>query len=169
MRGWHAGETGLGEERVTRGKYAIEHVMPRKWLPHWVLPEGLESDVERDRLIHTLGNLTLLTTKLNSKVSNAPWLGAPGKRKVLEDHDVLFLNRDLLRTTGDIWTEGRPCFSPFEAATAIKGQRTNGLWFVLVDQASRRSLRNVRSDYLNEMAVDAEDDEGDEDNGDDEE
>lgn len=102
-------------------------------------------------------------------MSNAPWLGAPGKRKVLEAHDVLFLNRDLLRTTGDIWTEGRPCFSPFEAATAIKGQRTNGLWFVLVDQASRRSLRNVRSDYLNEMAVDAEDDEGDEDNGDDEE
>jgi hypothetical protein len=41
-------------------------------------------------------------------------------------------------------------------------------WFFLVDQASRRSLRAVRRDYVDAMAVDVEDDEpGDE--GDDDE
>jgi hypothetical protein len=38
-RGWRGNELGLGGERVARGKYAIEHVMPRKW-DYWPLPEG---------------------------------------------------------------------------------------------------------------------------------
>jgi hypothetical protein len=93
----------MGEERVTRGTFAIEHVMPRKWLANWPL-DGAD-EAERDRSIHTLGNLTLLTRKLNSKVSNGPWLGTGGKRKGLEDHDVLFLNRDLVKKAVDRWTD----------------------------------------------------------------
>lgn len=94
QRGWKDGKEGLGGERVARGVYAIEHVMPRKWEMHWPLVEGTGAD-ERERLIHTLGNLTLLTGKLNSKVSNACWLGESGKRQGLEAHDVLFLNKPL--------------------------------------------------------------------------
>ena len=60
-RGWKEGRPGLGDERVARGSYAIEHVMPRKWLAHWPL-DG-HDEAERDRYIHTLGNLTLLTGK----------------------------------------------------------------------------------------------------------
>src|SRR5690606_35730304 len=52
-------------------------------------------------------NLTLLTGKLNSKVSNGPWLGDSGKRAALEAHDVLLLNRDLLKSSGDQWTDDR--------------------------------------------------------------
>lgn len=99
-RGYRANKAGLGEERVSRGKYAIEHVMPRKWTQHWPLPGGAESEAEREGLLHTFGNLTLLRKRLNSKVSNGPWLGASGKRAGLEEHDVLFLNRELVKTPG---------------------------------------------------------------------
>ncbi|MDZ4850166.1 MAG: DUF262 domain-containing protein [Pirellulaceae bacterium] len=105
MRGWRGSQSGLGGERIARGKYAIEHVMPRKWNAHWPHPDGARGEVERDSQIHTLGNLTLLTSRLNSKVSNGPWLGDSGKRKGLETHDVLLLNRELLKTTGDTWTD----------------------------------------------------------------
>jgi hypothetical protein len=249
QRGWKDGKPGLGDERVARGKLAIEHVMPRKWLTHWPLQDS--SEEERDRLIHTIGNLTLLTGKLNSKVSNGPWLGSngsEGKRDGLEKHDVLLLNRELVKKARDQWTDegirlrtqqladvivqiwpvppghrsgfspdrrprlrkkvhlldlivggalepGMTLFprrqkysgrvatllpdgrvevdavafsSPTEAATAIAGKRTNGWAFFLTDQASRRSLRVVRRDYVEALAVDAEDDEpddGDEDEG----
>jgi hypothetical protein len=103
LRGWRNGKQALGDERVPRGKLAIEHVMPRKWHAHWPVQVGSEAD--RDRLIHTLGNLTLLTGKLNSKVSNGPWLGVGGKREGLEAHDVLLLNRELLRKWGEQWSD----------------------------------------------------------------
>src|SRR5438874_4974583 len=94
----------MGDERGVRGKIAIEHVMPRKWATNWPLNEGLRED-ERDGLIDSLGNLTLLTGKLNSKVSNGPWLGNNGKRGGLEAHDVLMLNRELLRKASERWTD----------------------------------------------------------------
>ena len=50
-----------------------------------------EATKRSDRLIHTLGNLTLLTGKLNSAVSNGPWSGTNSKRAGLEGHDVLIL------------------------------------------------------------------------------
>jgi hypothetical protein len=103
LRGWRQEKAGLGGQRVPRGKLHIEHVMPRKWAHHWPRPDGPESD--RDRLIHTIGNLTLLTSKLNAKVSNGPWLGDEGKRQGLEAHDVLLLNRDLLKRAKDVWTD----------------------------------------------------------------
>lgn len=104
LRGWRDGKQGLGGERVARGKLAIEHVMPRKWQQHWPAKSSTEEDV-RDGLIHTLGNLTLLTAKLNSKVSNGPWSGLNSKKAGLEEHDVLILNRDLLKSAGGEWTE----------------------------------------------------------------
>jgi hypothetical protein len=220
--------------------------MPRKWPSYWPLEGGSEAD--RDRIIHTLGNLTLLTGKLNSKVSNGPWIGTGGKREGLEAHDVLILNRDLLKKAGDKWTDeairvrtqdlanviiqiwpvppnhrsgfspdktprlrkkvrladlinggalepGMSLFprrkkfsdrvatllpdgqvevdgiafaSPSDAASAIVGHQTNGWAFFLTDQASRRSLRTVRRDYVNAMAVDVEDDEADDDGDEDE-
>ena len=240
LRGWTAEKTGLGGERVARGQYAIEHVMPRRWVLNWPLNGANEAD--RERIIHTLGNLTLLTGKLNSKVSNGPWLGNGGKRQGLEAHDVLLLNRELLRKVTDRWTDesirfrtrelteiliriwpvpaghrsdylqdkptlrkkvnlsdllsggaiepgislfprhkkfidrvgtllpdgrieinGTTFTSPSEAATAMTGHHTNGWPFFLVDQASRRSLRSVRRDYVSQLALELDDDEADDD------
>jgi hypothetical protein len=99
-RGWHHGKEGLGGARVLRGKYAIEHVMPRQWAKHWPLEPGA-TETDRDRLVHTLGNLTLLTGRLNSGASNGSW---SDKAEGLRKHDVLKLNRDLLETGASGWT-----------------------------------------------------------------
>jgi hypothetical protein len=107
-RGFKGGKDGLGGERVPRGTSTIEHVMPRKWSTHWPSAEGYRGEADRDRLIHTLGNLTLLTSKINPKVSNAAWLGTAGKRETLQKHDVLMLNRQLIpdRKPEDVvWTD----------------------------------------------------------------
>jgi hypothetical protein len=104
MRGWRAATSGLGGERVAQGKYAIEHVMPRKWATNWPLPANMQPE-ERDRSVHLLGNLTLLTSRLNSKVSHGPWSGSGAKREALQAHDVLFLNRELMKAAGDGWSE----------------------------------------------------------------
>jgi hypothetical protein len=104
LRGWRNGTKALSEERVARGKLAIEHVMPRKWQTNWPV-QKVGGEAERDRIIHTLGNLTLLTKKLNSKVSNGPWLGSEGKRQGLEANDVLMSNRQLLEKADGEWTD----------------------------------------------------------------
>lgn len=96
FRGWKNGQQALGGERVARNQLAIEHVMPRKWQTSWPLESRAQEDSEREALIHTLGNLTLLTGRLNSKVSNGPWLGIGGKREAIKAHDVLLLNRKVL-------------------------------------------------------------------------
>lgn len=103
-RGWQQSKVGLGGERVARGQYAIEHVMPRKWQQNWPLPSDVTSG-QRDALVHTLGNLTLLTTSLNSKVSNSAWAATGGKRDALKDHDVLMVNRKLIERAGSQWSD----------------------------------------------------------------
>jgi len=237
LRGWRDDRVGLGGERVVRGKYAIEHIMPRKWQMHWPLVDGTHTEVERDALIHTIGNLTLLTTQLNSKVSNGPWLGDTGKRHGLQGHDVLMLNRNLIRSAGDNWTDsaikqrsddlakiivdiwpappghrtgfarekvaprhkvdlsdllsagriqagaifiprrrkfatsvatllpdgrldvgGKIFANPSEAARIISGANANGWAFFLVDVETKRSLKDVRLDYLESLAVESDED-----------
>src|SRR5690606_10839233 len=68
-----------------------------------------------------------------------------------------------LLLNGQVEVDGVAYSRPTDAATAIVGKRTNGWRFFLVDQASRRSLRDVRRDYVSTMNADEEDDEPDED------
>ena len=56
---------------------------------------------DRDAILDTIGNLTLLTRRLNSKVSNGPWSGQGGKYVALQSHDVFMLNRQLLEQAKD--------------------------------------------------------------------
>lgn len=59
----------------------IEHVMPQTWLTHWPLPAEaridpvteLQASQRRERLINSLGNLTLITGSLNPALSNGSW------------------------------------------------------------------------------------------------
>ena len=83
----------------------IEHVMPQTWQPHWPLSVNAkdhEAIAHRDRMIHTIGNLTLANSRLNASLSNAPW---KNKRKTLSDHSVLFLNKRLVNKGPKIWDE----------------------------------------------------------------
>jgi uncharacterized protein DUF262/uncharacterized protein DUF1524 len=96
---------GYAEEASPPRGLSIEHVMPQAWATHWPPPEGVERElatIERDRLVHTLGNLTLVMPKLNSMQSNAPW---EKKRVTLDKHTVLSINKDLLAAHSDVWDE----------------------------------------------------------------
>ena len=83
----------------------IEHVMPQAWHKNWPLPEGEDGEAahdRRNRLIHTIGNLTLVNDRLNPALSNAPW---DPKKAALADHSVLFLNKHLARAEQQVWDE----------------------------------------------------------------
>ncbi len=100
----HAMRTGKTEKLSINEKLTIEHLMPQEWERHWPLPEARNSDDDpqgaRDRLIHTFGNLTLLTKKLNPSVSNGPW---EKKRDQITKHSILRLNNVLAEH--DDWNE----------------------------------------------------------------
>lgn len=84
---------------VPRTGFPIEHILPQSWQQHWPV-EGLEGEVERGEHVHRLGNLTLLTTSLNSTVSNGAW---STKRSKLDSADVFLLNRAVKHV--DEWRE----------------------------------------------------------------
>ncbi|WP_341229624.1 GmrSD restriction endonuclease domain-containing protein [Nocardioides salarius] len=90
--------------RVPRLGFPIEHLLPQKWATHWPV-DDLAAEVERDGHVHRLGNLTLITTSLNSAVSNGPWGGEKGKRAQLEKHDVLLMNRRVREISSNGWDE----------------------------------------------------------------
>ena len=68
---------GPGTEPLQLAKaLSVEHLVPQRWQEHWPFPEGATSHdlaAERESLIHTLGNLTLVTQPLNSALSNGGW------------------------------------------------------------------------------------------------
>jgi uncharacterized protein with ParB-like and HNH nuclease domain len=92
----------FAETKEVPRNLTVEHVLPQKWHAHWPLP-GIETEAEetilRGELLHTIGNLSLLNEKLNPAQSNHSWLGdghdIKGKKKALEKHSVLYLNKDL--------------------------------------------------------------------------
>lgn len=103
-RGWINYQISMAGVRVRRGTYAIEHLMPQSWDRHWPLTNET-TEQNRNEHIHKLGNLTLLSSKLNSSVSNGPWDGEEGKRSSLLKRDVLFLNRLVTDEAGLVWDE----------------------------------------------------------------
>ena len=103
-RGWKEGKSSNSGMRIRRASYSIEHLMPQSWQSNWPLTSGV-TDLERDRLVQSLGNLTLLSTKLNSSVSNGPWMGESGKSAALTEHDVLLLNKRVQDSGKNGWSE----------------------------------------------------------------
>jgi hypothetical protein len=90
----------------------IEHILPATWQPTWKLKSGalapsdyasLEAFMskepayiearERDRVVDTLGNLTLITAPLNQSYGNNPF---DAKKAELLKHSLLRLNSSVL-------------------------------------------------------------------------
>lgn len=100
-------EGGRAESITLGHNLWIEHLLPQQWrtVPQWDLPEGLEDPtraaLERDHLLHTLGNLTLTTSKLDIELSNRPW---PDKVERLRQ-SVLKLNTLVCVRYADEWNE----------------------------------------------------------------
>jgi hypothetical protein len=90
------------DQRVPRN-LTIEHVMPQEWRTNWWPSAGMEPAAEaaRSTLIHTIGNLTLVTSRLNPKMSNDGW---SGKRSALRQFSLLRMSTGLREA--DLWDEG---------------------------------------------------------------
>jgi hypothetical protein len=75
-------------------KLSIEHALPQTWAGHWDLPEDADAEavVNRDAHRDLLGNLTLVTSALNSALSNSAWVT---KRRELRKRSQLLINQDL--------------------------------------------------------------------------
>lgn len=109
LEAMEAGARGkFAETEDVPGNLTIEHVMPQAWRVHWPLAVGA-TELDRDRIVQTIGNLTLLNDKLNPAQSNKPWIDNEtpegGKREALKQHSVLHLNKALCEF--DEWNEGR--------------------------------------------------------------
>jgi hypothetical protein len=103
-----AQRTAFAEDSRVPRNLTVEHVMPQGWREHWQLSEGASAE-NRDVAVQTIGNLTLLNGKFNPYQSNRPWIdgGQPesGKRANLDQHTVLFMNRELCNHA--VWDEPR--------------------------------------------------------------
>lgn len=96
-------------EAMSGSRLTREHIMPLKWQRNWPLsdplPESMDRDEAldaRDQAVKEIGNLTLVTGKLNSSLSNAPWNEKIG---TLKRHTTLRLNWELLENPPETWTE----------------------------------------------------------------
>ena len=97
-------DTGYGEKYIIKDQLTVEHLLPQEWKTRWPLPVDAtaETMTKRMQLLHTLGNLTLLTEKLNPRVSNGPW---SSKVPAIKKHSKLNLNLDLMNRWSETWGE----------------------------------------------------------------
>jgi hypothetical protein len=121
--------------------YSLEHVMPQKWEAHWNdMPEKRNADgtvmsfegAKKDRYekVYWLGNMTLLTSSLNSALKNYCFekkMNGEGRKKGIRQYASLFITKDDLVSPfekGDtVWDEGK-----IEARTARLGQEILDIW-----------------------------------------
>lgn len=103
------------EDKFLPVTLTVEHILPQTWRQHWPMASAvqptdadfqravfavIEDDtavgriVRRDRMKHTLGNLTLVTRSFNSGVSNQ---AIDVKWQEFEDQSVLMLTKDFVK------------------------------------------------------------------------
>jgi hypothetical protein len=121
----------------------IEHIMPLAWREQWLLPDGSRgvalaqltlvgpedprrrASEHRDRIIDTIGNLTIITQNLNSSVQNDAW---PNKKPAILEYSLLPINQQLVKR--EKWDESAIVERAEElfqlALTIWPGPRGNG-------------------------------------------
>lgn len=113
----------------------IEHVMPQAWRSNWPLAaeDRINADTgepdpireqkavqRRERLINTLGNLTLITGSLNPSLSNSAWVD---KRRELIKFSKLNLTQYFHGGEAENWSE-----STIERRTAYLSGQLTRIW-----------------------------------------
>lgn len=101
LRGYGTGKQGFTGVRTPRGLYTIEHLLPQSWEANWPPPDDGD-EAQRNERVHMLGNLTLVTQALNSKVSNGAW---DVKSTELNRHGVVLLNNRLADFIQGAWSD----------------------------------------------------------------
>ncbi|MEC4723279.1 DUF262 domain-containing HNH endonuclease family protein [Noviherbaspirillum sp. CPCC 100848] len=109
--------TSKSEVQPLPAGLTIEHVMPQAWQKYWPLSEKEKIDPEtglhdpireqkavqrRERLVNTVGNLTLITGSLNPSLSNSAWAV---KRPELLKFSKLNLTQYFHEKDADVWSE----------------------------------------------------------------
>lgn len=92
------------EQRIVRDKCTVEHVLPQQWQTNWGV-ESLEEQINREKYVHRLGNLTLATQALNSGASNLAWLGEDGKKELFKLHTSLLITKEVVDKGTETWSE----------------------------------------------------------------
>ncbi len=73
---------------------SVEHIMPKDWKENWPQAQFSELEIfERNQKLLTLGNLTLITKNLNSKLRNQAW---DDKKKTLKDYSTFKITTEYL-------------------------------------------------------------------------
>ena len=121
-RGYTRNSNGTSEQRCPRNTLTVEHVMPQQWKKNWPIQIG-ETEDSRNIAVQYLGNLTLLTNKLNSGVSNGPWHGQGGKREALHGQSSLLLNAEIENLGSNDWT-----VTTIEERTTLLVHRILEIW-----------------------------------------
>lgn len=116
---------------------SIEHIMPRAWDgEYWrtSLDEKIEDSRRRNRSLHTIGNLTLVTPELNSRLSNNGWRN---KQILIADEGgddeskKLLMNQQLIQQSPERWDveeiDNRASYL-FEVARRIWPGPNSTLW-----------------------------------------
>lgn len=92
----------------------IEHILPQEWQKHWPLAKHDAHGTNRAKHLHGIGNLTLVSQKLNPSLSHAAWLDEEtggkikvGKRSALKEHSKLQLNARLISKYSKRWDESK--------------------------------------------------------------
>ena len=121
-----AKQTTMSETIVYSDDLTVEHLLPQAWEDHYPLPENLPPaedetmEQRRQRLINTVGNLTLLTRPLNASIRNGPFRVKAQEIKRLSDlrlnarfrqheitkwdeHDILQRGQKTFETALRIW------------------------------------------------------------------
>jgi len=109
-------EHAKSEPQLLPDNLTIEHVMPQSWQDNWPIPAEVLKDgngaitemstaiakERRERLINTIGNLTLITSSLNPALSNGAW---SEKKPELLAFSRLNLTRYFHSEAAQNWTE----------------------------------------------------------------
>lgn len=111
------------EVKFSNTGLTIEHILPQKWYDHWPLDNIMVTEDEfniaehavmtendgdgiyhkitnRNRLLHSLGNLTILTNALNPSISNSSF---DDKKREIANQSTLVLNTYFINKTN--WNE----------------------------------------------------------------
>ena len=85
---------------LSSNSFSVEHMMPKKWEENWNTVTTAEDKNTRNYKLQTLGNLTIITKNLNSKLRNSSW---SNKKSVLQQYSSLPLTTNY--TTKLEWNE----------------------------------------------------------------
>jgi hypothetical protein len=110
----------MGMGPIARGIGTVEHLLPVKWRANWPMSwpagESVARGLARDRVLNELGNLTLLTQKLNSSVSNGSWTT---KVAYFQHANDVLLTNDVVQNDATNWDEASIAFRTATLVAAL--------------------------------------------------